>query len=523
MKHKAKSRYRLYAFAWSISVIFAITAFSIIIFIQEHEPMPLTLKPEVEIPLPPNVTVRTECPVKGGERDLYYDPIIVYEPDRYDPMEELTNCPIRCISTGERSYAETADVHIYSISIFPEKDTNAKCKNIYMIMSMESEINYNVLQLARQNLTVFDWVSTYRLDSHVPLPYFDYASYDFFSPIPKKLNKNTTQIVSFISNCSAQKRLDYITNLMKYMPVENYGACLTNIDIPGASKRDVLPKKKFTIVMENSETWDYVTEKLYDALSLGSVPIVMGAPNIGELAPDLHSYIDVKDFASPKHLAEYLKYLNENDEEYYKYLAWKERGFSPHFEALMDMTLLHSRCRLCLRLAEIDHRQFLPFYKRKWLESKKLKYTPPSPNQPDWTKEYAKLERDKKLAPGVFAGSAFVELLNGRWKEGHTINTVIGPGINEFYIVVSKEEYLKGLDLLIAEKEYKSSCDKGSARIVKNMRELEYLFTEGHHYVWEASKDHPIVYLLPIEMCYDISTERAWIAVRYDQQQTTPK
>ena len=44
------------------------------------------------------------------------------------------------------------------------------------------------------------------------------------------------------------------------------------------------------------------------------------------MAPE-HSFINAKDFASPKELAEYLNHLNANDEEYLSYLWWH-----PHYQ-----------------------------------------------------------------------------------------------------------------------------------------------------------------------------------------------
>lgn len=47
-----------------------------------------------------------------------------------------------------------------------------------------------------------------------------------------------------------------------------------------------------------------------------------------EFLPSNHSAIIVEDFSSVKKLAEYLKFLNENDEEYEKYLEWKRTGIT---------------------------------------------------------------------------------------------------------------------------------------------------------------------------------------------------
>ena len=50
---------------------------------------------------------------------------------------------------------------------------------------------------------------------------------------------------------------------------------------------------------------------------------ISGAANYTEFGPD-HSYINVQDFESPKALAEYLKYLDRNPEEYLSYFWWKD-------------------------------------------------------------------------------------------------------------------------------------------------------------------------------------------------------
>ena len=53
------------------------------------------------------------------------------------------------------------------------------------------------------------------------------------------------------------------------------------------------------------------------------MPVVLGAYNYSELLPP-KSYINVKDYKSPKELASYLKLLDENDTLYSEYFAWKD-------------------------------------------------------------------------------------------------------------------------------------------------------------------------------------------------------
>ena len=57
--------------------------------------------------------------------------------------------------------------------------------------------------------------------------------------------------------------------------------------------------------------------------------MVYSAEGIHKVAPP-HSYIDVRDFKSPKHLAEYLLYLDKNDDEYMSYFEWKKHFIWEH-------------------------------------------------------------------------------------------------------------------------------------------------------------------------------------------------
>lgn len=57
--------------------------------------------------------------------------------------------------------------------------------------------------------------------------------------------------------------------------------------------------------------------------SIDIIPVVFGGCNYSQFAPP-HSFIDVADYKDPEELADYLKYLSENPDEYIKYFWWKE-------------------------------------------------------------------------------------------------------------------------------------------------------------------------------------------------------
>jgi len=78
----------------------------------------------------------------------------------------------------------------------------------------------------------------------------------------------------------------------------------------------------------------------------------MGAPQVDLYAPSNRSIIKVADFAGPKELAEYLLKVANDKELYESYLSWKrpEIGYSAQFKSVVDMSVYHSRCRLCVKL-----------------------------------------------------------------------------------------------------------------------------------------------------------------------------
>ena len=76
------------------------------------------------------------------------------------------------------------------------------------------------------------------------------------------------------------------------------------------SKWNITSQYKFILAFENSVYEDYVSEKLYHAFIVGSIPgmtnifsnlfliklVYWGAPNVHEFLPSDHSIIDVNDF-----------------------------------------------------------------------------------------------------------------------------------------------------------------------------------------------------------------------------------
>lgn len=125
-----------------------------------------------------------------------------------------------------------------------------------------------------------------------------------------------------------------MNELMKHIEVDSYGRCLNNRKMPeeidGFLKLQspdyykFLAQYKFNIAFENAVCNDYMTEKLFRPFEVGAVPIVMGSSLAKDWMPNERSGIFVNDFKGPRELAEFIKYLNSNDDEYEKYMAYKD-------------------------------------------------------------------------------------------------------------------------------------------------------------------------------------------------------
>jgi alpha(1,3/1,4) fucosyltransferase len=75
---------------------------------------------------------------------------------------------------------------------------------------------------------------------------------------------------------------------------------------PIETKKDVLNRYRFAICFENArEIEDYITEKLFDCLLAGTIPVYWGAPNIADRVPP-GCFIDYRDFDSYEELYRHL-------------------------------------------------------------------------------------------------------------------------------------------------------------------------------------------------------------------------
>jgi hypothetical protein len=245
---------------------------------------------------------------------------------------------------------------VFHVPSRPDLPAHKPGGQLWVAWSMECEVNYPQLRdplYMRQ----FDLTMTYRLDADVVVAYTSYygnvANLERAlrpRPAPKTGDKLASLFIS--SGLNRSGRIEYAEELMRYLDVHSYGKVLRNRQIMGPdrnrpTKLDIIAGYKFDLAFENASGEDYVTEKFFDPLVVGSVPVYLGAPNVEEFAPGDRCFINTADFHSPRELAEYLTHLDHDDAAYAAYFAWKEQPFRPAFRALLAGQEVPPFARLC--------------------------------------------------------------------------------------------------------------------------------------------------------------------------------
>lgn len=243
---------------------------------------------------------------------------------------ERLNCEEKdCIMTYDRNLAKDSDViifHIPSLDMDQEPPPKPK-RQRWVFLTHESPCHTPMPN--KKWLGMFNWTATYRLDSDF---WFDYGRLaKRKSPLRKNyrevLNQKSGLIAWMVSNCdTVAKRLNYVRELKKYVPVDVYGKCgkLKCSKQTNDECWDMIGTKyKFYLSFENSLSTDYVTEKFWKLLNYDIVSISRSGANYTRLGVHKNWHIDTRNFESPKHLASFIKYLDENPRQYLQYIKWK--------------------------------------------------------------------------------------------------------------------------------------------------------------------------------------------------------
>lgn len=162
------------------------------------------------------------------------------------------------------------------------------------------------------------------------------------APIPEYWNKTQRKLLIMInankrpSSSSYElysQRIEAVVELSTYDAIDLYGmgwrswkkkgsyywpylknrrTVLSVYKGPVEDKYEALSNYQFSLCFENMVMPGYITEKIFDCLFVGTVPVYWGAPDITDYVP-ANCFIDMRNFASYSELYEHLISLTDED------------------------------------------------------------------------------------------------------------------------------------------------------------------------------------------------------------------
>ena len=284
-------------------------------------------------------------PLRIAQYSNVYGPVLLWSTN----SSSLT-CSVSCISAGafgDARAAHTADVVIINL-LHPDTPWDRPPGQVWVGSYFEAPDHYPALRTAAI-LSQFNYTIGFRPDDDFPvfsMPYDTFRDWNatFGLPMPSLAQKSQRQLLSaWISNCFMEQsgRTALMVDLQAHgISVASYGRCQQNV--PPNSTRAISPEWQafaaqgprqekialsaqhaFYLAAENSKCAYYNTEKVYQGLLSGSVPVYVG--NAASLKPIVPagSVIYADDFGSPAELAGFLKELVNNQTAYDTYQGWR--------------------------------------------------------------------------------------------------------------------------------------------------------------------------------------------------------
>ena len=294
-------------------------------------------------------------------------------------LEGVAHCntPIPCEYTNNHSLYNSSDLILFHTRIAYRKDAmpSYRLPHQHWVTYLR-ETPSRIRGIKKPQNTWFNWTIAYTLNADIARPYGmclpnqDKIAKDpssitdtirrvyrtrtdsipwqhtkqLYKPTAGNYAKGKTRTVLWaVSNCITPSRRErYVKELKRHIKVDIVGKCGDGVCRPRShSCYEMFKKYKFYLSFENSLCTDYITEKLWSRMEQGILPIVLGGANYKAYLP-AHSYIDVRDFASPKALAKYLHKLDHNDNLYNEYFVWRQ-----HYTCHRDLPGNDLLCNIC--------------------------------------------------------------------------------------------------------------------------------------------------------------------------------
>ena len=237
------------------------------------------------------------------------------------------------------------NIHTWNtISKFPHRP--ATCILNSTLSMAESEESYGRFQrLFDSSFVHYDGNSTTLPTSSVPRVYYggkfkDNADLKLYKPYQDLIKAAVYVASTCHKGLKTSNREHIVSSIEKHFRVDSLGKCHhTSVGPEGVSlldsenaterlnlKRKAISNYQFYLAFENTIEPGYVTEKVYDALLAGTVPVYLGDSSFcKKLIPLPNAVIYLDDFdGKVEQLVEKLKYLSTNETAYEEYRSvWR--------------------------------------------------------------------------------------------------------------------------------------------------------------------------------------------------------
>ena len=274
------------------------------------------------------------------------------EHENFERHGTFSGDPLHVPAEGaeETVVSNSISVGLYNIHSLWEKKRDhfpASCElrtNFSVAESEESSVRYG--HLFNPSFKNFDGYSTISPSAHIPRVYRESMmnKTDFVEPVKNfsRLIKGASYVASDCHNRdSANANRDSVVIDIRNagFRVDGLGRCLkTPVGPEGIElskdrasrydlhlKREVVSNFAFNMAFENSYEDGYVTEKPFDALLSGSVPVYLGdSKQLKKLLPYDKAVIYFADFDNnATALVSYMNYLVKNETAYEEHRAWR--------------------------------------------------------------------------------------------------------------------------------------------------------------------------------------------------------
>ncbi|KAM3616636.1 uncharacterized protein V6R79_021172 [Siganus canaliculatus] len=178
----------------------------------------------------------------------------------------------------------------------------------------------------------FNLTMSYRRDSDIPLPYGHLVPQGVVSPLARPITVPSDselvrpQLVAWVVShwSKTHARVIFYNKLSKYIKVDVFGGAGRPLPRSKDSVIQLLRGYQFYLSLENSQHTDYITEKLWNAVLAGAIPVVLGPSrkNYEHFLP-AEAFIHVDDFPTVQELANYLLKIKDNPAQLRHHLDWR--------------------------------------------------------------------------------------------------------------------------------------------------------------------------------------------------------